>query len=64
MKNKHTKEKEGDTCPFCGEKLRLVEVHCEGAKRRHEPMPTVLACRCLHPGDLMCNCGNPCWSIF
>jgi hypothetical protein len=64
VSRKRPKEKEGDTCPSCGEKLRLVRIRCEGARKRHKRMPTILACRCLHPGDLMCNCGNPCWSIF
>jgi hypothetical protein len=57
-------EKEGEKCGVCGETLRKVEIYCHGAKERKEPQPTILACRCLHPGDLMCNCGNPCFSVF
>jgi hypothetical protein len=51
-------------CEICGEKVRTVELDCQGAKERGEPMPTLEACRCCHPGDFMCNCGKPCWSIF
>ena len=52
----------GKKCPMCGEIVRLVDLDCEGAKARGEPMPQLTACRCCHPGDFFCNCGNPCWS--
>lgn len=58
------KEKEGDKCKICFYILRKVEIPCEGAQKRGEPNPTILACRCLYPGDYFCNCGNPCRSFF
>ncbi len=51
-------------CGICGEEIRLVEIECEGARQRGEPMPKQEACRCCHPGDFFCNCGKPCWSFF
>lgn len=56
--------KAGERCPDCGEILRAVEGDCKGRRERGEPQEVFLACRCLHPGDYFCNCGNPCWSIF
>lgn len=64
MGNK-TEDAEGQKkCDMCGLKRGLVEIECEGAKQRGEDNPTIWACGCLHGGDYMCNCGNPCWSFF
>lgn len=54
----------GKKCETCGEIVRAVEIECRGARDRREPMPQQEVCRCIHPGDLMCNCGNPCYSFF
>jgi len=55
---------EGEKCDNCGEIRRRTKMHCEGRKKRKQPMLEFLACRCLHPGDYLCNCGNPCFSFF
>ncbi len=57
-------EDEGKECPNCGEIRRRTKIHCEGRKKRNQPMLEFLACRCYHPGDYLCNCGNPCFSFF
>jgi hypothetical protein len=54
----------GKKCDTCGEVVRAVQIECRGARERGEPMPQQEVCRCIHPGDLMCNCGKPCWSFF
>jgi hypothetical protein len=56
--------KVGDKCPICGDVMNEVEIDCRGKEERGEPLIKVLNCSCLHCGDLMCNCGNPCWSFF
>jgi hypothetical protein len=56
--------KDGDKCPYCFTIIHKEEIRCRGAISRGEPNPTILVFLCLHPGDLCCNCGNPCWSFF
>lgn len=56
--------KEGKICPLCGDKQNLVEVNCRGRRDRKEIPLMVWNCRCLHPGDLECACGNPCRPMF
>lgn len=54
----------GEKCSVCGEMVTEIDIECVGAKERNEPMPRQQVCRCIHPGDLFCNCGKPCWSFF
>jgi len=51
-------------CPLCGDRPTPVEINCQGRQKRGEIPLVVMNCRCLHPGDLICNCGNPCRSFF
>lgn len=51
-----------DKCPYCGETLGEAELITEeGCKHKGEKF---LACRCLHPGDFFCACGDPCYPFF
>ena len=54
----------GLPCCVCGQVVTVVELDCNGAKERNEPLPLQQVCSCIHPGDLMCNCGKPCRSFF
>lgn len=54
----------GWPCEDCGVVVRVVEIDCRGRRERGEPLARQEICRCNHPGDLLCNCGDPCWTFF